>query len=143
MRSTHQEVFLVKGVLKISTKFTGEHPCQSVIPIKLQSNSTEITFRHRCSPVNSLHIFRTPFTKNTSGRLLLEHFVYFTLLTFHLQQDVIMLYLSYYCLDFLVYQETNREFKFTPSQGVIFEIENQHFEVFLFSESNLRLFLVQ
>ena len=24
-----------------------------------------------CSPVNLLHIFRTPFLKNTSGRLLL------------------------------------------------------------------------
>ena len=31
----------------------------------------EIAFRHGCSPVNLLHIFRTPFPKNTSGRLLL------------------------------------------------------------------------
>ena len=30
----------------------------------------EITFRHGCSPVNLLHIFRTPFYKNTSGGLL-------------------------------------------------------------------------
>ena len=28
-------------------------------------------FRHGCSPVNLLDIFRTPFTKNTSERLLL------------------------------------------------------------------------
>ena len=34
-RSSHPEVFLVKGVLKICSKFTGEHPCQSVISIKL------------------------------------------------------------------------------------------------------------
>ena len=27
--------------------------------------------RHGCSPVNLLHIFRTPFPKNTPGRLLL------------------------------------------------------------------------
>ena len=27
----------------------------------------EITLRQRCSPVNLLHIFRTPFPKNTSG----------------------------------------------------------------------------
>ena len=27
----------------------------------------EIIPRHTCSPVNLLHIFRTPFTKNTSG----------------------------------------------------------------------------
>ena len=26
----------------------------------------------KCSPVNLLHIFRTPFIKNTSGRLLLS-----------------------------------------------------------------------
>ena len=30
-----------------------------------------LTLWHECSPVNLLHIFRTPFTKNTSGRLLL------------------------------------------------------------------------
>ena len=30
-------VFLVKGVLKIYSKFTGEQPCRSVISIKLQS----------------------------------------------------------------------------------------------------------
>ena len=31
----------------------------------------EIALRHRCSPVNLLHIFRTPFPRKTSGRLLL------------------------------------------------------------------------
>ena len=35
-----------------------------------KSNTIEITLRHRCSPVNLLHIFRTPFFKNTFGRLL-------------------------------------------------------------------------
>ena len=35
------------------------------------SNFIEIALRHGCSPVNLLHIFRTPFPKNTSGRLLL------------------------------------------------------------------------
>ena len=38
---------------------------------KATSNFIEITLRHGCSPVNLLHIFRTPFAKNTSGRLLL------------------------------------------------------------------------
>ena len=33
-RSSHPEVFLVKVVLKICSKFTGEHPCRSVILIK-------------------------------------------------------------------------------------------------------------
>ena len=30
-------IFLRNGVLKICCKFTGEHPCQSAISIKLQS----------------------------------------------------------------------------------------------------------
>ena len=34
-------------------------------------NFIEITLWHGCSPVNLLHIFRTPFPKNTSGWLLL------------------------------------------------------------------------
>ena len=70
-RSNCSEVLLGKGVLKICSKFTGEYPCRSVISIKLQSSFIEITPRQRCSPVNLLHIFRTPFLKNTSGRLVL------------------------------------------------------------------------
>ena len=38
---------------------------------KLQSNFIEIALRHGCSPVNLLHIFRTPFHENTSAWLLL------------------------------------------------------------------------
>ena len=37
-RSSPPEVFLRKGVLKICSKFTGEHPYRCVISIKLQSN---------------------------------------------------------------------------------------------------------
>ena len=55
-RSSHPEVFLRKGVPKICSKFTGEHPCRSVISIKLFCNFIEITPRHGF---------------NTSGRLLL------------------------------------------------------------------------
>ena len=44
-RSSLPEVFLRKGVLKTCSK---------------------ITLRYRCSPVNLLNIFRTPFLKNTS-----------------------------------------------------------------------------
>ena len=43
-----------------------------MISIKWQSNF-EITPRHGCSPVNLLHIFRTPFYKNTSRGLLLNN----------------------------------------------------------------------
>ena len=71
-RSSHPEVFLRKGVLKICSKFTGEHPRRSAISIKLLCNFIEITLRHGCSPVNLLHNFRTLFPKNISGRLLLN-----------------------------------------------------------------------
>ena len=37
-----------------------------------QSNFIEMALRYGCSPVNLLHIFRTPFNKNTSGWLLLS-----------------------------------------------------------------------
>ena len=70
-RSRPPGLYLGKSVLKICSKFTGEHPCRSVIPIKLLCNFIEITLRYGCSPVNLLHIFRTPFYKNTSGGLLL------------------------------------------------------------------------
>ena len=46
--------------------------CQGVISTKLLWNFTEIALWHGCSLVNLLHIFRTPFSKNTSGGLLLE-----------------------------------------------------------------------
>ena len=77
-RSSHPEVFLEKAVLKICSKFTGEHPCRSAISIKLQSDVIEIALRHGCSPVNwsifSEHLFlRT---------LLVGCFWYFTDHTF-------------------------------------------------------------
>ena len=37
-----------------------------------QCNFIEIALWHGCSPVNLLHIFRTPFLKNSSGGLLLN-----------------------------------------------------------------------
>ena len=59
--------------------FTGEHSCQSVISIKLQSKFIEIGIRHGCSPVNMLHIFRKPFPRNTPGWLVLT----FSILVLH------------------------------------------------------------
>ena len=49
----------------------------NVLPIRLNTYYllcyvTEITLWHVCSPVILLHIFITPFTKNTSERLLLN-----------------------------------------------------------------------
>ena len=72
IRFSRPEVFLRKGVLKICSKSTGEHPCRSVISIKLLCNFIEIALRHGCSPVNLLHIFRTLIPRNTSGWLLLH-----------------------------------------------------------------------
>ena len=66
------QVFLGKSVPKICSKFTVAHLCQSAISIKLPSNFIEIALRHGCSPVNLLYIFRTPFSRKTSGWLLLK-----------------------------------------------------------------------
>ena len=74
--SSRPEVFFGKGVLKIYSKFTGEHPCVSVISITLVVAS-------EVSPVNLLHINRTPFPRNISGRLLLFKFVFIIWLLFH------------------------------------------------------------
>ena len=45
-------------------QFTGKHPCRS-------SALRQIAFRHGCSLINLLHIFRITFPKNNSGWLLL------------------------------------------------------------------------
>ena len=71
IRSSRPEMFLGKGVLKICSKFTGEHPCGRVILIQLQSNFIEITLRFGRSLVNLLYVFRTTFPKNNSGEMLL------------------------------------------------------------------------
>ena len=65
-------MLLRKNDLKICSKITGEHPCRSVVSVKLLCNLIEITPQHGCFPINLLDIFRTLFLKNTSGRSLLE-----------------------------------------------------------------------
>ena len=65
-----------RGVLKkrcfeIMQQIYRKNPCRSVISIKLLFNFIEIALQHVCSPVNLWHIFKTPFSKNTSRRLLL------------------------------------------------------------------------
>ena len=67
VRSRRPEMFLGKGVLKICSKFTGEHPCRSLISIKLHCNFIEITFQHGCSPVNLLHISEHLFQRTPLG----------------------------------------------------------------------------
>ena len=63
-RGIPQEVFLGKGVLKICGKFTGKNPCQSMTSIKSLGDFIKITYWHGFSPVNLLHIFKTPFPRN-------------------------------------------------------------------------------
>ena len=58
---------LGKDVPKICSKFTVEHPCRSVISMKLEVNF--------CTPVALLHIFRAPCPKNTSGGLPLTIYI--------------------------------------------------------------------
>ena len=75
-------MFLRKGILKICSKFTGEHQSRSAISIKFHNNFTEIALRHGCSPVDLLHISRKPFPRNTSGWLPLnisKLYLHFTL----------------------------------------------------------------
>ena len=60
-----------KGICKIYSKLTREHPSLTVISIKLLCNFIEITLRHGYSPVTLQYIFRTSFPKNTSEGLLL------------------------------------------------------------------------
>ena len=70
-RSSRPEVFLGKGVLKLCNKFTGKHPCQSVIAIKLLK---QLYLNHISAWVFSCKFaayFHKPFPKNTSGRLFL------------------------------------------------------------------------
>ena len=49
--------------------YVAKHPYQSVVSIELLCNFIEIALWQGCSPVNLLHIFRTPFPLNTSGGL--------------------------------------------------------------------------
>ena len=70
--SSPPKVFLRKVVLILYNKFTGEHPCRSVISTKSLCIFIEITLRHGSSSVNLLSISRTPFPKNNFGKLPLE-----------------------------------------------------------------------
>ena len=73
IRSSCPEVFLVKSILKICNRFTGGHLRRIMISVNLLCNFIEITLWHGCSPVNLPHISRTPFSRNTSGWLLLYY----------------------------------------------------------------------
>ena len=73
-QTTQKQPF--RGVFrkKCLEKHAGEHPCRSLISIKLLCNFIEIALWHGCSPVNLLYIFGTSFPRKTSGQLLLATF---------------------------------------------------------------------
>ena len=75
-RSSPLEVFIEKGILKICSKFTGEHLCGKAISIKLLCDFIETKLRHECLSENLLLIFRTSFYKNNYEGLLIHQFIW-------------------------------------------------------------------
>ena len=88
-RSSHSELFLRKGVLKICSKFTREHPCWSAISIKLQSKATiEPTgcrFESRCSQLYGICYINWESINDSS--VFLEAWLASTLLLFYIAKD--------------------------------------------------------
>ena len=75
VRSSHRRCSVRKDVLRNFVKFAGKHLCQSLFFNKVAGLSPATLLKkrpwHRCLPVNFAKILRTPFSKNTSRRLLL------------------------------------------------------------------------
>ena len=122
-RRSHAEVFLWVGVLKIHSKFIGEHSCRSAVSIKLLCNFTEITLWHGCYPVNLLHIFRTPFLKNTFGRMLLMLRNNFTVTAVGIFQTALGRYLTKFVLTIFLFHtsflENALEFRWYAAQYLL------------------------
>ena len=66
-RSSSLQVFLVKGVLNICSKFTGDHSYQSIISIK-------ITLPHGYSPANLLHFLYESWSRNIEQNNFNQYF---------------------------------------------------------------------
>ena len=75
-RSSHRRCSVNKGGLRNFTKITGKHLCQSHIFNKVAGLSPATLLKkrlwNRCFPVNFVKFLRTPFSQNTSVRLLLH-----------------------------------------------------------------------
>ena len=69
-RSSHRRCSVRKGVIRNFAKFAGKHLCQSLFFNKVFLLKKRLW--HRCFPVNFTKFLRTPFLRNTSGRLLLS-----------------------------------------------------------------------
>ena len=81
IRSSQQRCSVRKRVLRNFAKFRGKHLCQVLFFNKVAgpepATLLKKRLRHRCFPVNFAKFLRTPFSQNTSGRLLLDkqHFL--------------------------------------------------------------------
>ena len=77
-RSSRQEVFCKKGALRNFTKFTGKHLCLILffnkVPVLRPANLFKKRLWHRCFPLKSVKLLRTPFFIEHLWWLLLRIF---------------------------------------------------------------------
>ena len=76
LRNSHRRCSVIKDVLRNFAKFTRKHLCQSLFFNKVADLRPATLLKkrlwYRCFPVNFAKLLRTPFSQNTSGRLLLK-----------------------------------------------------------------------
>ena len=81
IRNSHQRYSVRKGVLRNFAKLRGKHLCQVLFFNKVAGPEPATLLKkrlwRRCFPVNFAKFLGTPFSQNTSGRLLLDkqHFL--------------------------------------------------------------------
>ena len=85
-RSSHRRCSVRNGVLRNFAKFTGQHLWQSLFFTKVAGLRPATLLKkgpwHRCFLVNFAKFLRTPFSQNTSRRLL-PLFVFLARLSHH------------------------------------------------------------
>ena len=78
-RSSPPEVLLKRGVPKICSKFTGEHPCRSVISIKLLCSALQLYKNHTSAWVFSCffiqYILPLPILNKVIMKIIKWHLV--------------------------------------------------------------------
>ena len=96
-RSSRQDVFCKKGVLRNLTKFTGKHLRQSLFFNKVAGEACKFIKKeiwHRCFPVNFVKFLRTPFCIEHPWWLLL----YITTLSFKFTWIISVKFFSCYAV---------------------------------------------
>ena len=101
IRSIHQRCSIIKGILINFANITGKHLFQSLFFNQNAGLKPAILLKRRachiCFPVSFTKFLRTPFLRNTSGRLLLENIMQnlsaFLLLLFLLLLSLLLLLL--------------------------------------------------